>query len=464
MKIHYAPILLGLLLPLTALYAENNVPLTPPNAKPGECYAKVVLPAEYETVQEEVMVKEPSETISIIPAEYDTVKEEVMVVPSTTKLIPVPETYKEVVETIVVKPAEKRWKRSLEEDALPVSPTILSAVEAAGIDIQHAQPGDCYREYFTPRKYKKVTEEILVQPEHKEAKVIPPEFETIEKTVVIKPAGKKLVDVPAVYEEIEEKVLISPEKTMWKKGENPAQKVSGATGEIMCLVKVPAKYKTIKKKVLKTPATTEVQEIPEETKTIQVKKLLSDSQITYTPVDPIYITAEKTVLEKEASFQWVSSDVAIDDTLMFSGEQVCLVEEPAETIEVTKMVLDEPARVEKETIPAVYEMIETQEMTKEAEVVRTPVEAEYKTIAKKKKVTDERIGWKRILCQTNMSKEVIANIQKALNERGYDAGTPDGLLGSGTKNALDKFQRENNLATGGLTYETLKALHIKLHE
>jgi len=461
MKISYFNFLFGLLISVVLLQAET-APLTPPDAKPGECYAKVVLPAEYEDIQEEVIIKEASESISIIPAEYDTVKAEVEVIPETTKLIPIPETYKEVVETIEVKPAMKLWKRSLEEGALPVSPTILSAVEAAGMDIQNAQPGNCYKEYFIPRKYKKISEEILVQGERNESEIIPPKFETIEKTIIIKPATKKLVEVPAVYEEIEEKVLISPEKTMWKKGENPAQRVSGATGEIMCLIKVPAKYKTIKKRILQSPATTKVEEVPAETKTIKIKKLLSDSKLKQISTDAIYITAEKTELEKEAEFFWYNSQDQIDEKLTFSGEQICLVEEPAETIEVTKMILDQPASVQKEIVPATYEMVETQEMVKEAQEVHTPVPAEYKTITKKKKVTDERIGWKRILCQTNMSKKVITQIQQSLNDKGYDAGEPDGLLGKGTRNALDKFQRENNLATGGITYETLKALGIKL--
>ncbi len=462
MKIHYSHLLLGLLLPISYLQAET-APLTPPDAKPGECYAKVVLPATYETVQEQVMVKEPSESISIIPAKYDTVKAEIEVIPETHKLTPIPATYKEKVETIVVKPAMLTWKTSLDEDAKPVSPTLLSVLTSSGIDTQNAKPGDCFREYYTPRKFKKVSEEILVQGEHNKTEVIPPAFETVEKTIIVKPAFKRLVDVPAVYEEIEEKVLLSPEKTMWKKGKNPAQKLSGATGEIMCLVKVPAKYKTIKKKVLKEPATTSIEEVPAETKTIEVKKLLSDARIKQTPQDAIYISAEKTVLEKEPQFTWYNSKDNIDNALQFSGQQVCLAEEPAETIEVTKMVLDTPARVESEVVPATSEMIETKELVTEAKVVKTPVEAEYKTIAKKKKVTDERIGWKRILCQTNMSKEIIATLQKRLNDKGYDAGEPDGLMGRGTRNALDKFQRENSLATGGITYETLDALDIKLN-
>ncbi|NKQ40959.1 MAG: peptidoglycan-binding protein [Sulfurovum sp.] len=461
LKIKYSSLLLGILLPTASLYAES-VPLTPPDAKPGECYAKVVLPAEYEDIEEQVMVKEPSESISIIPAEYDTVKSEIEVIPETKKLTPVVATYKEVVETIEIKPAFKIWKNSLDEDALPVSPIILSAIESAGVDIKNAQTGDCYREYFVPRKFAKNSEEILVQSESNETEVLPPEFEIVEKTVTIKPASKELVEVAAVYEEIEEQILIAPEKTIWKKGQNPAQKVSGATGEIMCLVTVPAKYKTLKKKILKEPATTSVVDTPPETKIIETKKLLTDYQVKYTSVDAVYISVEKTALEQEAQFAWYSNKNKVDDKLKFSGQQACLIEEPAENIEVTKMVLDTPARIDTEVIPATFEMAETQELIAEAKVVKTPIEADFKTIAKKKRVTDEQIGWKRILCQTNMSQDVIANIQKTLNDKGYEAGEPDGLLGRGTKNAIDQFQRENNLATGGITYDTLGALGIKL--
>ncbi len=460
MRINYSTLLASILLP--AAIAAENVPLTPPDAKPGECYAKVVIPAKYEDVEEKVLVKEAAEKIEIIPAKYDTVKAEIEVVPQTNKLIPIPATYKDVTETIEIKPAYKVWKTSLKDDAALVSPFILSAVEAAGINIKNAQPGECFKEYYTPRKFKKVTEEILVQAESNETEVIPPEFETVEKTITIKPASKELVEVPAVYEEVEEKILIAPERTVWKKGENPAQKVAGATGEIMCLVNIPAKYKTVKKKVLKEPAKTEVVDTPPETQTLEVKRLISDYKINYTPVDPVYITVEKTELEEDAKFVWQPAKDQISDEFRPTGYQVCLTEEPAEYLEVTKKVLETPARVETEVVPAVTETIDTKELVAEAQVVKTPIEEEYKTITKKQKISDEQIAWKRILCQTNMNKDVVKRIQEALNEKGYEAGEPDGLLGRGTKSAIDQFQRENNLATGGITYETLNALGIKL--
>ena len=101
-------------------------------------------------------------------------------------------------------------------------------------------------------------------------------------------------------------------------------------------------------------------------------------------------------------------------------------------------------------------------MISEAKEIKTPIKAEYKMVEKKIKVTDATQGWERILCQTNMNKEVILKIQTALNKKNYNPGKMDGVMGRDTRVALDKYQRDNSLATGGITYETLNALNIEL--
>ena len=459
MKTHYTPLAMALLLPLTFTHALS---LTPPNAKAGECYARVVLPAQYEEVEEKVLVKEASELIEILPPEYGDSSEEVVVVPSVKKLVQVPASYKEILETLEVKPALRVWKTSLKKKALPISPVLLSAIETSGVNLKYAEPGDCYKEYVVKPKFKKITEDILVRKEHNTTEVIAPEFETVEQTIVVKPATKEIVEVPAIYEEIEEKVLVETEKTVWKKGENPAQKVSGATGEIMCLVKVPAKYRTIKKRVLTSPASTKIVEIPAETKVVKVKKLLADTEIQYISQPELYETIEKVEQVSEARFDWIHANDTVDKEYSYTGHQICLTQEKAKTIEVKKIVEDTPMTITEETIPAETTMVAVKTLISEAKEIKKPIDAEYKMMKKRKKLADTQIEWQRILCQTNMNKEVIAHIQDALNTKGYNAGKSDGVLGKGTRNALDKFQRENSLATGGITYETLNALEVVL--
>lgn len=461
MNIKYSNLLIGLLVPFSMSHAAD-ISLTPPNAKPGECYAKVMSPAQYEDIEEKVMVKEPTEEISIVPAQYETIEKKVEVVPESKKLIPVPAKYKEVVETIEVKPAQRVWKTSLRKKALPVSQTILDAAKSQGVDIENAVAGACYKEYFQPAKYKTVTEDVIVQNEHNETEIVPANFDTVEQEVEVIPASKKVVEVPAEYEYVEEKVLVEEAKTVWKKGQNPAQKLSGATGEIMCLVKVPAKYKTIKKLVVKTPAKTEVKEVPAKVEKIAVQKLISEPTLKHTLIPAVHKSVEKKVLESAASFMWTDAKTGADKPWRATGHTICLVETPAVTKDVKKMVLDTPASVQEEVIPATYEMVKIEKLVTPAKEVRTPVEAEYKMLEKRKKVANSELKWQRILCQTNMTKEVIKKIQIALNEKSYSTGKPDGVLGRGTRNALERFQKDNNLATGGITYETLGALNIEL--
>jgi hypothetical protein len=461
MKIRYSMLLVSFLLPLAVANAENTV-LTPPDAKPGECYAKVMSPAKFETVTEQVLVKEAGEAISIVPAEYEIVEQEVEIIPASKKIIPVPATYKDVTETIEIQPATRVWKTGLGKKAIIVNQVILDAIKTQGVDLDSATPNTCFKEIYKPAIYKVETEEILVQNERNVTEVVPAEFETVEEQVEVVPATKEVVQIPAEYETVEEKILVEEEKTVWKKGKNPAQKLSGATGDIMCLVKVPAKYKTIKKQVLKTPARTEIKEIPAVVETIAVKKLIAEPTVKHTLVPAVYEKVEKKILETPAEFKWVSSDTELEDGWKDTGRKICLVETPAVTKEITKTVIDTPATIKEEEIPATYELIKVKKLVKEAQEVRTPIEAEYKTIEKSKKVADSSINWERILCQTNMTKDVIKKIQTALNEKSYSVGKPDGILGRGTRNAIERFQKDNGLSTGGITYETLNALNIEL--
>ena len=434
--------------------------LTPPNAKPGECYARVLIPAQYKTVEDEVVIKEATEKLTIVPAEFNTTAEKVMVVPEYTRLIPVPATYKDVNETIEVKPVERYWMSSLDAKAFPVNPDILAAIRKRGIDLNLTTPGTCYREYYQPRAYKTIDEEVVIQKERNETEALPATFESEEKTIEVVPATKKLVEVPAEYEETEEKVLLQPERTVWKKGTNPAQKLNGATGEIMCLVKIPAKYTTIKKRVLKTPPHTEVEEIPAQTQTLTIQKLVEGPKLKKTLIPAEHQTIQKLVLEHEARFLWQQSGEAVDEGWKPTGHQVCLVENPARTVTVVKTVIDTPESVEKETVDANYTTVEVQKLVAEAKVEKTPIPAVTKQVKKNKKVANSHLEWRRILCQTNMTENALKQIQSALIARGYDAGKPDGKIGKKTRDALAKFQKDNGLATGGITYETLSALKI----
>ena len=65
-----------------------------------------------------------------------------------------------------------------------------------------------------------------------------------------------------------------------------------------------------------------------------------------------------------------------------------------------------------------------------------------------------------MLCETNLTKELITKVQEALLMNGLTPGVVDGRLGAATQSAIKQYQQESGIATGGLTYETLERLGI----
>lgn len=303
--------------------------LYPPNAKPGECYARVLTPATYKTVTEKVLAKAAGEEIDVVQATYKNVTQKVLVREASTKLQVVPATYKTVTEKVLVEPARE----------------VLTKV---------------------PAKYKTVTEKVLVKPA----------YTTWKKGV--NPISGSGVGYSAV-----------------KKNGSLIQKFDQSTGEIMCLVEVPAEYKVVKKQVIATPART-------------VKKTL-----------------------------------------------------PAKYKTVTKRVVATPATTKKVTVPAKYNTVKVRKQVTPPKTLKKAIPAQYRTVQKRVLATQPKLEWREILCETNTTPGLISRLQRALNAKGYKAGSVDGRFGRQTLNAVIKYQRDNGLPSGQLTLATLKKLGVQ---
>jgi uncharacterized protein YcfJ len=74
----------------------------------------------------------------------------------------------------------------------------------------------------------------------------------------------------------------------------------------------------------------------------------------------------------------------------------------------------------------------------------------------------ERQGAEMARSEYSIDRDLIRQVQTALNDQVYDAGTPDGVLGSKTRSALRRYQRENNLpVTGRVDRSTADALGVR---
>jgi hypothetical protein len=226
--------------------ATSEPELLPPNAKPGECYARAYIPPTYKTETEQMLKSEASERIETLPAQYEWVEERVLVKEASQHLEVVPATYEWVTEDVLVKAASTKL--------VPV-----------------------------PASYGTVSEQVLVKPEH-----------TIWKkgkgpiTKIDQATGEImcLVTIPAEYKSVTKRVLTA----------------EATTKE----VPIPAEYKTVKRKVMKTPPSTRTVEIPAEYKTVRVRKLVADARSEKIGIPAEYQTVTRRVKVSDGYMEWKS--------------------------------------------------------------------------------------------------------------------------------------------------------------
>ena len=147
-----------------------------------------------------------------------------------------------------------------------------------------------------------------------------------------------------------------------------------------------------------------------------------------------------------------------------------MLKTPANTIEqqipavyktITKTVVQTPAKTVEREVPPEYRVFTKQVLATPATTKEVAIPAEYTTLTTQKLVRDSGWSeWVEVLCEQKATKATISEIQQALRNRGYSV-TVDGILGPETRQALDKFQKDNNLPRGHATnLATLKALGL----
>ena len=228
--------------------------LVPPNAKPGECYARITQPAQFKTVQERVVASEASERVDVVPATYKTVSEQVLVREESERIEVVPATYKTVQERILVTPERRRIvtvpaKYATKTERVKVRDAyttwkqggqVIAVGEQAlgGTILQNrtSSTGEVMCLVEVPAEYRTVTRQVQVSPAGTREEVIPAVYKTVSKRVVDKPATTRTVKIPAQYRNVTKTVEATPSSVK--------------------RTAIPETYKTVTKTVEAAPART----------------------------------------------------------------------------------------------------------------------------------------------------------------------------------------------------------------
>ncbi len=282
----------------------------------------------------------------------------------------------------------------------------------------HAKPGQCFTRLWVPPKYDTVTERIMVEEQGTRIEIIPAKFSTSKKRILVKEASEKLVTVPATYKTVKERVLV---KAATKK-----------------LVQVPAVHETLTERVIDKPAHTTwkkgtgpIQRIDETTGEIMC----------LVEVPATYKTIKKRVLKTPPSTR--------------------IIEVPAVYNTIEKRVTSTPPSTRKVVIPAEYKTVSVTEEATPAQERRIKVPAKYATVTKRKLVKDGMMDWREILCDTNMTRDRISQIQNALKKAGHNPGAIDGVIGASTMTAVNSYQRSKGLPVDRyLNIATVRSLGV----
>lgn len=434
--------------------------LLPPNAKAGECYARVWVDATYKDVTKDVLVREASERVEVLPPEYGWVEEQVLVKEASSRVEAIPAVWGWEEETVQTREAQRIWRVGL-GNAAPANAELLEAARKGGINLDGATPGMCFHEHYVPARFETESKRVLVSEAADVIEATKAEYRWVEKRVLVKEASFRMEEVPAQYEWAEEQVIDKPAHTVWKKGTGPIQRIDEATGEIMCLVEVPATYKTIRKRVLVSPASTRRVEIPAEYETVRVQELASKAgEIkNTTPEEYKTVSVQKKVADE--SFVWHEVHNLDHPPQTRTGNKICLTEIPAQFETVRRKVVKQPASTRVIDIPAEYETKRVRKLMREAEEKRIPIPEKYETITLKELDTEGHMEWRSILCETNMTRDRISSIQRALADLGFNPGPVDGVVGAQTMIAVNAFQRERGLPVDRyLNIATVEALGV----
>ncbi|MDB5469857.1 MAG: hypothetical protein JWR84_1417 [Caulobacter sp.] len=223
----------------------------PPNAVPGKCYEKMLIPPSYESYVEQIIDRPGRVETRVIPAVYGEEVQQLLVREERTEYITLPATYRTVTETIILKAASVRTET-------------------------------------VPATYETITERVLVREAHYEWRRGVPKSQqpTDPNHYKVLATGEVLclVEVAAEYSTVTRQVLRTPERTVQ--------------------IQVPAETQVVTRQVIDQQARVEKRVIPAEYRSVRVRVVITQERVETYTIPATYKTVTKQRMVTDTSFQW----------------------------------------------------------------------------------------------------------------------------------------------------------------
>ncbi len=217
-----------------------------PEARAGQCFARVIIPAIYKDVPKTVTVQDAHEKLSVTEPEfapdtvsvkvrdegikyivrqarYETQTEQVLVKPAYERLTVTPATFETISEHVQVGEPRLVWRPGKNLSGVsrtdPHTGAVYCLVEEPGktITVQRrvVRIPEQIRSIPVPAQYISVSKQVLVDPGGVEQQVIPAEFRQVPVERLVNPAQQIAGSVAAQTKTINTRVLVAPERFEW---------------------------------------------------------------------------------------------------------------------------------------------------------------------------------------------------------------------------------------------------------
>ena len=237
----------------------------PPNALPGQCFAKVIVPEVTESYTEQQLVV-PEHTVShVIPGPCGFQDKTVVVRPPSSELITIPATYRTVTETVVVRPGGVNT-----EVIPPIYDTVTEQVMvrqgytewrpgSGVIGYSGGYPAAPCCGYPAQNPYGGLPTRVLPTGEVLCLVQIPPEYRTVTRQVLRVPGRTVETPYPAETRLVSRQVVDVPEHTVRRDipGETRVVQVKTCAPDRTETSVIPPEYRTVTKLRTVSPARSE---------------------------------------------------------------------------------------------------------------------------------------------------------------------------------------------------------------
>ncbi len=156
------------------------------------CYEQAVIPATYQTVSQQVLVRAASTRVVEQPAVYSFQTRRVVVQPERVSYRQVAPVYQTRSRQVQVRPASIGWEYQIRKGR-----KVLCKVKH-------------------PAVYQTVHEKVLVKPGGRVAVTHPAVYGSVQERVLVRAATRQKVHVPAVYKTVTRQVKVRDAQVVWQ--------------------------------------------------------------------------------------------------------------------------------------------------------------------------------------------------------------------------------------------------------